>query len=457
MFSVFLVFGRKRIRGGDPKADEKADQVVLLDYWVPDARPNETPDERLQAEGLPRTARLAEFCFARKKVVDDAAGLVPPGLSFVFTLTSSNGERTHCFCLRTHRPEESASHRLDVGGEWIEASLFVSKNPFHRLFPAALNICRVRRTLDRPSHLHFLQQLHRGGSGTPASAAQDKQTNARSFTVDSPCMNVACKYEFSTSREPKLDCLFDLTNPQMLHYVLGAILLERRICLVAKHEKRLSDAAYALTTLACGEAPLRGYCHNFVPVLPGTMLELGLGNPAPYIVGILRSHLKATDGIKELGDIVIVDLDSKVVKLSPGGAPIMPLGLDTTSEGLAQPRKPDANEQLNPWLDVCGPFGRDLAAAYQARDVDALAVAVRAVILIVTVGKVGQHLDDPSVRLFNAAFRKTQIAAAANPANDSAIAMMLGQRGYAGAIWRKAVMRENNGWFAVGNVGRKAL
>jgi N4-gp56 family major capsid protein len=32
-----------------------------------------------------------------------------------------------------------------------------------------------------------------------------------------------------------------------------------------------------------------------------------------------------------------------------------------------------------------------------------------------------------------------------------------GQRGYAGCMWRKAVMRENNGWFAVGNVGRKAL
>lgn len=32
-----------------------------------------------------------------------------------------------------------------------------------------------------------------------------------------------------------------------------------------------------------------------------------------------------------------------------------------------------------------------------------------------------------------------------------------GQRGYAGAMWWKAVMIENNGWFAVGNVGRKAL
>ena len=33
----------------------------------------------------------------------------------------------------------------------------------------------------------------------------------------------------------------------------------------------------------------------------------------------------------------------------------------------------------------------------------------------------------------------------------------LGQRGYAGTIWWKAVMIENNGWMAVGNVGVKTL
>lgn len=32
-----------------------------------------------------------------------------------------------------------------------------------------------------------------------------------------------------------------------------------------------------------------------------------------------------------------------------------------------------------------------------------------------------------------------------------------GQRGYAGAMWWKSVMIENQGWMAVGNVGRKAL
>ena len=32
-----------------------------------------------------------------------------------------------------------------------------------------------------------------------------------------------------------------------------------------------------------------------------------------------------------------------------------------------------------------------------------------------------------------------------------------GQRGYAGMIWYKAVMVENNGWMAIGNVGSKVL
>jgi N4-gp56 family major capsid protein len=33
----------------------------------------------------------------------------------------------------------------------------------------------------------------------------------------------------------------------------------------------------------------------------------------------------------------------------------------------------------------------------------------------------------------------------------------LGQRGYAGTSWWKAIMIENNGWMAVVNVGRKNL
>ena len=43
------------------------------------------------------------------------------------------------------------------------------------------------------------------------------------------------------------------------------------------------------------------------------------------------------------------------------------------------------------------------------------------------------------------------------PAGKSEKADIFGQRGYVGAIWWKAVMVENNGWMAVGNVGVKNL
>lgn len=434
MFSIYLVFGRRRIRVGDPRTAERGDQVTLLESWIPEAKPGETPDNRMEKEGLPKISRLAEFCFARKKNVDDVSGLVPPALSFIFTLTSSNGERTHCYCLRAHRPNDEHSHRIDVGGEWIEASLFVTKFPFHRLFPAALQICRVRRFLDKESNANFLQQLHNGLASfgeTPLSPSSSTVPKG-SISVESPCMSVSCKYEFPLSKDPRLDSIFETMSPQVLSYVIGAILLERRVCLVGKHEKRLSDVSYALTYLACGEAPLKGYCHNFVPVLPNTMLELGLGNPAPYIVGILRSYFKATDSIKELGDVVTVDLDSKVVRVTPSGSPVLPLGIEFSSEPITGGTSRSAGEPVNPWQDVCGPFQRDLTSAFSTKNSDLLLAAVRAVVLLVTVGKPGVHLEDKAVSEFASQFRKTQIAAAAQSANETAIAVLLGNKGYAG-------------------------
>jgi N4-gp56 family major capsid protein len=43
------------------------------------------------------------------------------------------------------------------------------------------------------------------------------------------------------------------------------------------------------------------------------------------------------------------------------------------------------------------------------------------------------------------------------PPGEKSKADPLGQRGYAGTIWWKAVMLENQGWMAVGNVGSKVL
>lgn len=277
----------------------------------------------------------------------------------------------------------------------------------------------MRRSLERLSFIDFLQQLAQ--TTPPPYAANGK------LLIESPCMNVACRYEFSTCKDPKLDCLFEVTTAPLLHYILGAILLERRVVLVGKHEKRLSDAVFALLALCCEDAPLRGYPHNLVPVLPLSMLELGLGNPAPYVVGLLRYHLEDMDALPQLGDIVIVDLDVRSIRLTPGAQSIMPLGTDPNADGVNTLRRDEA--ELRPWADVCGPFSKDLVVAFNNRDVDLLASSVRAVILVATLGKVGAHLDDPVLQQFASAFRKTSIAAPA-VAQESPITAMLGSRGY---------------------------
>lgn len=428
MFSVFVVLARRRVRSGDPKAEEKQSEVKVADVWLPNMQPNETLDLRLESEGLPNTAVLTEFCFSKRTgVSDDFAGLLPPSLPFVFTLTGSSGERTHCFCLRAYKPDDIAtSHRLDVGGEWIEASLLISKEPYHHIFPAALQICRVRRALDRQGYLDFMEKLYAADLGGYVQVPR--------VVVESPTLGLSCKYEFSTTRDPKMSCLFDSTNAQMLHYLAGAILLERRVVLVAKHERILSEVAYALVHLCCSDTPLRMYPYNFVPILPLSMIEQGLGNPAPYVVGLLRRHLKEMDAIKELGDIVIADLDQRVVRLSPGGAAIMPLGLDSSIGDSAVPRKDTSSQELqhNPWLDVTTPFSKDVQAAYGSRDVDLLVAAVRSCVLIVAVGRVGQHLEDTCLKLFHLALRKTQLHASTIGVNENKLSSILGNRGYSG-------------------------
>jgi N4-gp56 family major capsid protein len=52
---------------------------------------------------------------------------------------------------------------------------------------------------------------------------------------------------------------------------------------------------------------------------------------------------------------------------------------------------------------------------------------------------------------------KESIAPTFLPPGDKSKSDPFGQRGYAGSIWWKAVMIENNGWLAVGNAGSKVL
>ncbi|KAH9260350.1 hypothetical protein BASA81_001520 [Batrachochytrium salamandrivorans] len=410
MFLAYLVFARRQIHVADgPHGAQRGEEVLLVDSFLssdPSSTSSEPLDDGLRKIGLPRASVIGEFCFPRKRTPDDAAGLVPPSVYFCFALTQPNGERVHGFSLRCHRPALDHSNKLDLGADWIECSVFLTRRFLPRLFPPCLQILRVRRYLDRASGLDFLSQL----------ALADPGRSATQLLLESSSLNIACKYEFSLiNHSPALvDALFDTTTSHMLHFILGAILLERRVLFVAKNEQTLSETMYAFDSLLVqlGSPITLGYPHNFVPILPGSMLEQGTGNPTPYMVGLLKIHLKAMDVLKDLGDMVIVDLDNRQIRLSPGSASLVPIGWDLIAGGdqRRSQQTPQSSsqqqEELNPWLDVATPFAKDIAQAYAQRDSDLLTCAVKSLLLHL-VGPV--KLEDPSLRSFHLLFSSTSI------------------------------------------------
>lgn len=332
----------------------------------------------------------------------------------------------HGYCLRAFRPSLDVSHRIDVGGDLVEASVFLTKKPCTRLFPAALQIARVRRYLDRSSAWDFLQQIY-----------SNPITEPNRLIVESNTLSIACRYEFSTSvhSTKQLEILFETTSSQMFHFIMGAILLERRVLFVARNEQRLSDTMYAIDSLLVQANSPFGYPHNFVPILPYSLLEQGLGNPTSYMVGMLKSYLKVMDSLKDLGDIVIVDLDNKQIRLSPGSAPLIPLGVDGDArlkqQQIQQQQQAsqiqginNGNDEVNPWLDVTTPFCKDVSNAYAQRDCDLLSSALRSIMLLLG-SKLQGVMEDVALRSFHNLFKMTSIYSA-QVNNDGWVSMSKG-------------------------------
>jgi len=391
MFTAWLVFARSA---------GKDDAPALVDSWCPQAAPL---DQTLLTAGLPRCALLQEFCFPAKK---GSGGTAP--LAFSFTLTTSqSADRAYGFCLRTRAV---TSNRLDLAADVVETSCFVTRHPFFKMFPHALQIVRVRRALDRESAIDFIEKLH----ATAAFAAPR-------VAVESLFRGVVCRYELPMLKEPSLSCLFTWTNPTVLHYIMGVILLERRVVFVAQHEAILSSVINAILYLLCADA---FFPSILVPIVPSSMLEQGVSSPTPFVVGILRPHLKVIDAIPQLGDLVIVDLDRLQVRLAPGASPIVPFGISPDNDGIQQRSSSGPpGDDFRPWADVCGPFAKDVATAYANRDEDLLRAAVRAALSILIDG---QKLDDPLLRGLYAPYRRTQLSTLLQPEVTS-----LGNRGYA--------------------------
>jgi hypothetical protein len=123
--------------------------------------------------------------------------------------------------------------------------------------------------------------------------------------------------------------MFKYLTGNIVHYVVGAAMCERRVLIVGATESQTADALFGLLALL---VPFE-WQHIFIPILPNHLLDY-VAAPAPYLIGILESQLSHVMTMP-LGDVVIVKLNERRVTVPAGGTKIIPYGLAITPIGDA--------------------------------------------------------------------------------------------------------------------------
>jgi hypothetical protein len=88
--------------------------------------------------------------------------------------------------------------------------------------------------------------------------------------------------------------------------LLSALLSDSRVLLVSNSPARLTACARsALSMLAQGQLHWQ---HLFIPVLPPHLFQY-LQAPMPYLVGMLGSNMAKLDNMRDLGEMLLINLD----------------------------------------------------------------------------------------------------------------------------------------------------
>ena len=190
-------------------------------------------------------------------------------VDFTFVLTNKDGCRVYGVC-RQMLPYGPGG-RYDVGRRFPECLCFLTRRPYVPLFEWLLQVLQVRRWTRPDSVTPFLEaaQARRPvaaqGGGSPILTIPSVGGGAYDFTYTIPTRD---------SPVPLTDLgvgtLLTHLNPDLLRFVLGAILSERRVIFLSGRLDILSRCIHAALALI---HPF-GWQHIFVPILPSALVEV---------------------------------------------------------------------------------------------------------------------------------------------------------------------------------------
>lgn len=122
--------------------------------------------------------------------------------------------------------------------------------------------------------------------------------------IDIPDLN-----KLPTLREDKFMLeFFNAVSQKQMMAIYASLLKERRIIFTGRKISQLSSCIYAASTLLY---PMF-WQSVFIPVLPEQLVDMVMA-PMPFLIGVHKKVLQ-NSGMKELGDVVIIDLEEKTLQ-----------------------------------------------------------------------------------------------------------------------------------------------
>ncbi|CAB3399499.1 unnamed protein product [Caenorhabditis bovis] len=241
------------------------------------------PDD-FQNENILKSVRQFAFPCPMKQNGSDAVQM------FSFVLTDSNSKYSFGFCRYTPRNDTCIC--------------FLSGFFWPNVFYKALNQLSIVMNSGTQSDVDlFLTRIYHTDIPNPGDILRFDLKNVK-HDAKIPNLN-----KLPTLREEKyLLEFYNAVSPKQIVALYASLLKERRILFTGRQLSQLSSCIHACATILY---PMT-WQSVFIPVLPASLVDMIMA-PMPYLIGVPKQIIEAAK-LKDIGDVVIIDVDEKTLE-----------------------------------------------------------------------------------------------------------------------------------------------
>ncbi|KAM9764655.1 DENN domain-containing protein 2B isoform 2-T2 [Menidia menidia] len=308
LFEYFVVISLKK----KPSKNSYSPEVT---YQFPKL---ERPTKQMR-EAEQRLKAIPQFCFPDAKDWSPVSEYASE--TFSFMLTGEDGSRRFGYCRRLLPTGK--------GPRLPEVYCVISRLGCFDLFSTILDEVERRRGISAALVYPFMRSLMESPFPAPG-----KIIKVKTFLPGEGNEVIELRRPTDSRLEHvDFDSLFRCLGVRQVIRVFASLLLERRVIFVADKLSTLSSCMHAVVALLYPFS----WQHTFIPVLPGSMLDI-VCCPTPFLVGLLSSSLPKLKDLP-VEEALMVDLGTdRFIRQMDDEASLLPRKLQAALEQALEQR-----------------------------------------------------------------------------------------------------------------------